>query len=189
MAGLGPVFAKALAKDAGDRYPRCVDFAGDLRRGMGAAELECGAVQATAYSVTAGQPKKVVKSAGRHAKPERGRSRGRRMLIPAILGAVVIVAGATAGATVVLGHRDAPTATAQQPVASPPPPPAVSGRMDLPIVVIGANCAVLGAAAVSEAGAPAYCAHANPGSDPTVWSLQSEKLISDPESGSGTGSG
>ncbi len=97
LAGLGPVFAKALAKDAGDRYPRCVDFARDLRRGMGAAEFESGAVQATAFSATAGQPRKVVKSAGRHAKPESGRSRGRRLLIPAILGALVIVAGATAG--------------------------------------------------------------------------------------------
>ncbi len=61
--------------------------------------------------------------------------------------------------------------------------------MDLPIVVIGANCAVLGAAAVSEAGAPAYCAHANPESDTTVWSLQPEKLLSDQQSGTGTASG
>ena len=180
------MFAKALAKDAGDRYPRCVDFARDLRRGMGAAEFESGAVQATAFSATAGQPRKVVKSAGRHAKPESGRSRGRRLLIPAILGALVIVAGATAGVIVVFGHRDVHTATAQTPPAAPPPPPAVSGRMDLPIVVIGANCAVLGAAAVSEAGAPAYCAHADPGADATVWSLQSEKLISDPESATPT---
>ena len=104
------------------------------------------------------------------------------MLIPAILGAVVVVAGAVAGLSLLLGHRDGhTTATAQAPHPSPPPP-AVSSRMDLPVVVIGANCAVLGAAAVSEAGAPAYCAHAKPGAQTTVWSLQPEKLRSDPQS-------
>ena len=51
--------------------------------------------------------------------------------------------------------------------------------MDLPIVVIGANCAVLGAAAVSEDGVPAYCAHARPGAETTIWSLQPERLRSD----------
>jgi serine/threonine protein kinase, bacterial len=186
LAGLGPVFAKALAKDAGDRYVRCIDFAQDLRRGLGAAEFDSGAVQATALSPTAGRANKAVKSVGRHAKSESAPSRGRRMLVPAILGAVVIIAGAAAGLSLLFGHRDVhPTATTQSPPAAPPPPPAESSRMDLPIVVIGANCAVLGAAAVSEAGAPAYCAHANPGSDATVWSLQSEKLLSDPEAGSG----
>jgi serine/threonine-protein kinase len=183
LAGLGPVFAKALAKDAGDRYPRCVDFARDLRRGLGKAELESGAVHATALSPTAGR---AVKSAGRHAKPESGTSRRRRLLVPAILGAVVILAGAAAGLSLLLGHRDVhTTATTQSPPSAPPPPPAVSGRMDLPVVVIGANCAVLGAAAVSETGAPAYCAHANPDSDTTVWSLQPEKLLSDRQSGGG----
>jgi len=185
LAGLGPVFAKALAKDAGDRYPRCIDFARDLLRGLGAAELESGAVHATALSPTAGRARKAVKSAGRHAKPESGSSRGRRMLIPAILGAAVIIGGAAAGLSLLLGHRDGHTATVPAPAAAPPPPPAESSRMDLPIVVIGANCAVLGAAAVSEAGAPAYCAHANPDSDTTVWSLQPEKLLSDPQSGVG----
>jgi serine/threonine-protein kinase len=183
LAGLGPVFAKALAKDAGDRYPRCVDFARDLRRGLGKAELESGAVHATALSPTAGR---AVKSAGRHAKPESGTSRRRRLLVPAILGAVVILAGAAAGLSLLLGHRDVhTTATTQSPPSAPPPPPAVSGRMDLPVVVVGANCAVLGAAAVSETGAPAYCAHANPDSDTTVWSLQPEKLLSDRQSGGG----
>ncbi len=83
---------------------------------------------------------------------------------------MVIIAGAAAGVSLLFGHRDVHTVTAQTVSAAPPPPPAESGRMDLPIVVIGANCAVLGAAAVSEAGAPAYCAHANPGAETTIWS-------------------
>jgi serine/threonine-protein kinase len=180
LAGLGPVFTKALAKDAGNRYARCVDFARDLRRGLGAAEFESGAVHATALSPTAGRAKKAAKSAGRHAKPESGRSHRRRLLIPVILGAVVLVAGAAAGLSLLFGHRGVhTTANAQSPPTAPPPPPAESGRMDLPIVVIGANCAVLGAAAVSESGAPAYCSHAHPGAETTIWSLQPEKLRSD----------
>jgi serine/threonine-protein kinase len=48
--------------------------------------------------------------------------------------------------------------------------------MDLPVVVIGADCAVLGAAAVTETGAPAYCARADSQPDATVWSLQPTQL-------------
>lgn len=57
------------------------------------------------------------------------------------------------------------------------PPPAVSARMDLPVVVLGADCAVLGAAAVTPVGDPAYCAHGTPGSDAIVWSTTPERLL------------
>jgi serine/threonine-protein kinase len=186
LAGLGPVFAKALAKDAGDRYVRCVDFARALQSGLGAAERESGAVEVTTPSPTAGRAKKAGAPRARHSKPESGPSRRRRMLVPAILGAVVIAAGAAAGVSLLFGHRGVhTTATTHLPPSAPPPPPAVSGRMDLPVVVIGANCAVLGAAAVSEAGAPAYCAHANPGAQTTVWSLQPEQLLGDRQTAGG----
>jgi serine/threonine-protein kinase len=48
--------------------------------------------------------------------------------------------------------------------------------MDLPVVVVGADCAVLGAAAVDDNGAPAYCARADSQSSETVWSPQPERL-------------
>jgi serine/threonine-protein kinase len=48
--------------------------------------------------------------------------------------------------------------------------------MDLPVVVVGADCAVLGAAAVTETDAPAYCARADSQGTATVWSLQPERL-------------
>lgn len=57
------------------------------------------------------------------------------------------------------------------------PPPAVSARMDLPVVVLGADCAVLGAAAVTPVGDPAYCAHGTPGSDAIIWSTTPERLL------------
>jgi serine/threonine protein kinase, bacterial len=170
LACLSPVFAKALAKDAGKRYTRCIDFARALQQGIGTAAHQNGAIDVTSAAVTSSPSAKA--GAGRHAKPESGSSR-RRLLIPAILGAVVVTAGAAAGLSLMLGHRN--TATAQSAYSAPPP--AVSSRMDLPVVVVGANCAVLGAAAVSEKGAPAYCAHETPGAGSIVWSLQPEKLV------------
>jgi serine/threonine-protein kinase len=50
--------------------------------------------------------------------------------------------------------------------------------MDLPVVVIGADCAVLGAAAVSETGLDAFCSRAAPGSPETLWSPMPERLRS-----------
>ncbi len=92
-----------------------------------------------------------------------------RRWIAAGLGGLA-VAGAAAAAVVLRGgHREA------TPPAGPPPP-AVSGRMDLPVVVMGADCAVLGAAAVVEDGSAAYCARSPGQPDATVWSLQPERL-------------
>ncbi|BBY58220.1 serine/threonine-protein kinase [Mycolicibacterium sarraceniae] len=176
LACLSPVFAKALAKDAGKRYKRCADFAQALQQGLGTSERAHHASDVTSQALA-------VKAARRrHAKPEPTSSR-RRLLVPAILGAVVIVAGAAAGISLLFGHGDVNTAATTQASRTASPPPAVSGRMDLPVVVIGANCAVMGAAAVSEKGAPAYCAHVTAGASTTVWSLLPEKLL--PGSGSG----
>jgi len=84
-----------------------------------------------------------------------------------IFAAVVLAGVAVAAGIVLSAHRTAEVTTAP----TTPPPPAVSARMDLPVVLIGADCAVLGAAAVDETGAPAYCARSESGT--TVWSLQS----------------
>ena len=175
VACLSPVFAKALAKDPGKRYKRCTDFARALQQGLGTAEREHHATDVTSQALASSPIGKAARRA-RHAKPEATSSSRRRLLIPAILGAVIIVAGAAAGISLLFGDRDVHNTTSQAPHTASPPP-AVSGRMDLPVVVIGANCAVMGAAAVSEKGAPAYCAHATAGAAATVWSLQPEKLV------------
>ncbi len=179
LSGLGPVFAKALSKNPADRFERCIDFARALEEGLDPS----GAVEATALAPAA----RPATGRGRHATPESasGRSR-RRLLVPAIVGLAVLIAGAAAGITLLFSRHDVHNAASTAaPAAAPAPPPAESGRMDLPVVVIGANCAVLGAAAVSEAGAPAYCAHADPSGDATVWSLQPEKLVADPQASTG----
>jgi serine/threonine-protein kinase len=113
----------------------------------------------------------------RHRKPES--ATGRKRWIPAAVGAVLLAGGAGA---LLLGHSGA----GPDVVPTTPPPPAVSARMDLPVVVIGADCAVLGAAAIDEAGSAAYCARPDSQSpdsqspdsqsSDTVWSLQPQRL-------------
>ncbi len=175
LSSLGPVFDKALAKEPEDRYAKCIDFARSLQHRLGLVGSELGASDLTAMApATGGSAARA--SRARHAKPE-STSRRRRILVPALLGTAVLIAGVAAGLTLLLPHHtegSASTAVTQH--APPAPPPAVSGRMDLPVVVIGANCAILGAAAVSETGAPTYCAHANDGTQSTVWSLQPERM-------------
>ena len=159
LAAFGPVFAKALAKKPADRYPRCCDFARAMQH---------------ALATTGG-------ASGRHHRASA--PPGRRRLLAAGLGALVLL-GALGAAVLTARHRSPATDSAP----TTPPPPAVAARMDLPVVVLGADCAVLGAAAVTETGSPAYCARTVPtgldvaGSDPagteTVWSPQPERLRS-----------
>ncbi len=147
LAAFGPVFAKAMAKNPADRYPRCADFA----RAMQQALLPSAAGSAR-HRRTAETPGHRWTAVGLAA-----------LVVVGLAGAAVFVARQRGG-----GDAESPTPT--------PPPPAVSARMDLPVVVLGADCAVLGAAAVTETGTPAYCARANSNGDETIWSLQPERL-------------
>lgn len=102
----------------------------------------------------------------RRAQPS---SRRRRSLAVAGLAAAVLGIG-TVAALAFDPHRS----THSHPTT--PPPPAVSARIELPVVLLGADCAVLGAAAITDDDAPAYCAP-----DPTrpggsVWSVQPQRL-------------
>ncbi|MEI7913520.1 MAG: serine/threonine-protein kinase [Mycobacteriaceae bacterium] len=104
--------------------------------------------------------------APRHRKTGSPTRRGR--IVAAALG-ILAAAGALAAALQLSSqHRGTPPAS--------PPPPAVSARMDLPVVVLGADCGVLGAAAVTESGAPAYCARQDLQTAATVWSELPERL-------------
>lgn len=175
LSGLGPIFDKALAKNPEDRFDRCIDFARALQHRLATPGNDPGATQFTALAPATGGNARP--SRGRHAKPDSG-AKKRRMLVPGLVATIVVISGAVAGLIVLLGdhHDDAKATASTPPSRHAGPPPAESGRMDLPVVVISANCAILGAAAVSETGAPAYCAHATDGSGNTVWSLQPEQL-------------
>jgi serine/threonine-protein kinase len=163
LSGLGPVFDKALAKLPQDRYDRCIDFARALAHRTGTPDLPDGA-DATMLSPAATGP--------RHSRAQT-KSR-RRIVIPAAIALVVIAIAAVAFVVFdrTRGHEveavPHPTST------SAPAPP---GSVALPVVAVGANCATLGAAGITEAGAPAYCAHL-PTTNATVWSLYPGEISS-----------
>ena len=165
LVRFGPAFTRALAKKPEDRFDTCQDFARALQEALAGANKSAPGVPAPDV------PAPDVPAPGaRHRMPERPSHRGRWIAV----GSMLVVASGIAAAAVLLPRLHAPEARS---APTSPPPPAVSSRMDLPVVVLGAECAVLGAAAVSPAGDPAYCAHGNPGSDAIVWSMEPERLL------------
>jgi serine/threonine-protein kinase len=97
------------------------------------------------------------------------------MVVPVGVALAVIVVAAVA--FVVFDRmRDHPAeARPNPPTASAAP--ASPGGVTLPVVVVGANCATLGAAGITEGGAPAYCAHL-PTTNATIWSTYPGEISS-----------
>src|SRR5262249_27589011 len=58
-----------------------------------------------------------------------------------------------------------------------PPSPSPPGTVALPVVVVGATCATLGAAGITQSGAPAYCAHLST-MNASLWSLYPGEISS-----------
>ncbi len=141
LARLGPVLAKALSKSPGDRYPSCTHFADALARQLDGDSAESDATP--------------VVSSGRPA----GRPGGRRRL--------GVAAAAVVGLLLVGGVIAIMQLARQQPEISArgqPSAPAV------PVVLVGADCQVLGAAGITETGVKAYCARL-PSSQDIMWSV------------------
>ncbi|WP_024444084.1 serine/threonine-protein kinase [Mycolicibacterium iranicum] len=162
LSGLGQAFEKALAKSPSDRFDRCVDFARALANRN--AAIQQGAVDdpdATWHAGAAAAP--------RHAKaPAKSaaassRARGRILVVAALVLSLVAVA-----AVVLLAvfEKDEIRSEAKEPTSSAPP----SGAVALPVVVVGADCATLGGAGITEGGEPAYCARLASSGEP-LWSL------------------
>ena len=149
LSMFGPVFARALAKDPADRFASCRDFAAAMQAASAGGAVGAG-------------------GANRHRRP----APRRRRAITAAVGLAVLAAVA-GGAVAVLSH-DRGAGVRSRP--GTPPPPAVSARMDLPVVVLDADCAVLGAAAVDATGTDAYCARRSSQDSQTVWSPTPERL-------------
>jgi serine/threonine-protein kinase len=156
LAGLGPVFDKALAKSPRDRYDKCINFARALAHHIGADEQNLSA-DATKLAIPTTGP--------RHAR--NGQNRPRRRVMIGIAAAVVVIALAAVG--FVVFDRTRGHSAAAKPASPTSSSPAAPGNVTLPVVVVGAKCATLGAAGITEAGAPAYCAHL-PTTDGTIWS-------------------
>jgi serine/threonine protein kinase, bacterial len=167
LSSLGPVFSKALAKTPEARFDRCMDFAHALDRRIGTVASELGAADPTLAAPVVSGP--------RHHRHHKSPSRARSALVtPALLALLLIVVAAAAALLFRHDHATSHAATATAKAAQPPPAaaqtPQVPAAPVVPVVAIGAQCATLGAAGVTETGAPAYCSHLS-STDSTIWSL------------------
>jgi serine/threonine-protein kinase len=149
LSGLGPVLSKALAKSPGDRYDTCMDFANALARHLDVGIGGLGDIDET-------MPAAAVAAARRHGKEPK--SRKRPLVIASAILIALLIAGAAAAVILTGRHQDA--------AVSRPPVPAV------PVVLVGADCGVLGAAGITETGQKAYCARL-PSTGDIMWSLVS----------------
>jgi serine/threonine-protein kinase len=150
LSGLGPAFDRALEKAPADRYATCTEFAEAMAEGLTAVAQELGATESTAPAIAA------AKRADKHTKPSSGSRLSRRALTAA--GVVAVLIGAAIAIGLVVARWDEST-TAEKPDA-----PAV------PVVLIGADCATLGAAGQTTTGQQAYCSRV-PSTGDEVWSI------------------
>ncbi|MDT5015461.1 MAG: serine/threonine protein kinase, bacterial, partial [Mycobacterium sp.] len=166
LSSLGEAFDKALAKAPAERFDRCVDFARALNNRIRSDEPVSGDFDASdadktmlALAATTGP---------RHSKPQHHPKPHNRYLIAGVVGLLALSAAGAIAFLAFDDHRE------RREVAHQPPggqvAPQTPGRVVLPVVVVGADCATLGAAGLTETGAPAYCARMQSGKD-ELWSL------------------
>ena len=166
LSSLGPVFDKALAKSPKDRYDRCIDFARALAHHIGTEERSAAPTRPWWRSAATGP---------RHARLE---ANPRRRILLAAAVALVVIAVAAVGFVLFDRIREHSAEAKPHPSSAPSTPAqATPGGVTLPVVVVGANCATLGAAGITEGGAPAYCAHL-PTTNGTIWSLYPGEISS-----------
>ncbi|MGW0160916.1 serine/threonine-protein kinase [Mycobacterium sp. NPDC003323] len=181
LAHLDPVFAKALAKEPGDRFDRCTDFARALAHQL-AAEAPVEQTQLAAPARTPAAPRRRPAAA---------------VVIAAVLAVLLCVAIVVAAFE--FGRADderpaaAPTTTSPRPGpatttgAPAPPPPAnttaapatestttltVSTDVTPPVAaaVVGADCDPAGGTGTTADGTTVYCETLE-GTEATIWSL------------------
>ena len=142
------MLSKALAKSPDDRYGTCMDFANALARHLNVTVDELGSNDATLDAVAVARSRK-------RTEPKR-----RTVLIASAILAAVLIVGAVAAVMLTGRHQNR---------ATPPPSPTTPA---VPVVLVGADCAVLGAAGVTETGQKAYCARL-PSTGDIMWSVVS----------------
>jgi serine/threonine-protein kinase len=155
LSDLGPVFSKALAKDPADRYDSCVEFVDALSRRLGEVAAESGATEATSASPIAAK-------ARHRSRPQRV-SKDTAKRRPAVIVAVILallLLGVSALAFMLFHEERSMSASPTQ----------APGTPVVPVVMIGADCATLGAEGVSSKGMQAYCSKL-PSTGDAVWSI------------------
>ncbi|MDT5080136.1 MAG: hypothetical protein QOJ80_4773 [Mycobacterium sp.] len=161
LSGLGPVLSKALAKAPDDRYDTCTDFANALARHLHGVVDDLDDLGDTDATMAAGA---VVPRNHHKASPKGGKKSWR---IPAAVLVGLLVVGGALAAYFLTRHHGAGVA---QPHPSTASAPSTQAGPAVPVVLVGADCAVLGAAGVSEQGQQAYCARL-PATGDILWSL------------------
>lgn len=164
LTSLGVVFDKALAKSPADRYATCGDFARALANRMGTGEDGPADPNATMIAPVAQAPSGP-RHTGRHSAQA---ARRRNLLIPVTVVVTVVVVVVAVAVVRLDRGRAAPIATS--PSSSAPSTSALPTATLLPMVAVGANCAPIGAAGLTEAGKPTYCAHLS-ATNSAIWSL------------------
>ncbi|OBG91809.1 serine/threonine protein kinase [Mycobacterium sp. E136] len=148
LSGLGPAFERALSKSPADRYDTCTEFAEAMAEGLSTVARELGATDPTAPAVAARKKSK-------HAKAAPTPRRPRRVLLAA--GAVAVLIGVAIAVGLGVAKWDESTEKAE-------------AKPDVPVVLIGADCATLGAAGVTTNGQEAFCSRL-PATGDEVWSI------------------
>lgn len=161
LSSLGTAFDKALAKSPADRFDRCVDFARALagRSAAGAPGVALDPDATMLAAATAGP---------RHARPGAAPNSRRRYLLA---GAGLLLVLLAVAAVVFLAQYEREEGRGEAgPTTSAGAPRSAPSGVTLPVIVVGADCATLGAAGVTEGGEPAYCARLASSGAP-LWSL------------------
>jgi serine/threonine protein kinase, bacterial len=189
LAGLDPALSQAMAKEPGDRFDWCIDFARALAESDKSADIAAASAE-TRPAAVAAAPKTPASRHSRWMRPA--------VLVPAILAVLLIGAGTVAGVEL-LGKqqpaRHAPTRsanaaprtavppapTAPAPAARPPTqsraPAAPPTSPAAPVAVIGAKCGPTGSTGVTQNGSTAYCSRLQYG-NADVWSLYPGDVLS-----------
>jgi serine/threonine protein kinase, bacterial len=169
LSDLGPVFSKALAKAPADRYDTCVEFTNALANRLGTVAAETGASDITAaVPVTIG-PK-------HRSRPQRSAappSRRRPALVLTVVLALLLIGVGSVGLLLLRAERQTTAGPAQNPKPPTNAAPVTAAAPAVPVVLLGADCATLGAAGVTSDGAQAYCSRLPNTGDP-VWSLYTQ---------------
>ena len=160
LSALSPVFAKALAKSPADRFANCQRFARALEMQLGVGDHDPADADATQLALPADE-----------STPKQQPSRRNMLLVAGIASAVLLVALVATFAVLELRPSSGPDAETGSAAGTGSATPSV------PVVIIGADCATLGAAGVSPTGAQAYCAHLSTINAP-IWSLYAGPVAS-----------